>query len=158
MLGYMLQAKLRIHEVTECFTRPRRDTKKLRELIKPKLDALDEIPYINNGGCAVVALELSKHIRRLGYKPEIVYLFRTYESNDYERAVNNEITTCSHAVVKVGGGYFDSSGELDADYLDSYKYKVALSPKYVKDTLERGDWNSCFNRGKYTPRIQEILR
>jgi len=130
---------------------------KLKRLIVMKLLALDEIPRINSGGCAIVAFNLYRFLRNEGYYPDIVYLVDEWD----ETAINSGSTrSCAHAMVRVGKEYFDSTGWYTSTKIPEkwqpYN-KIELSPGYVYNSIKHASWNNAFNREEYVPDIEEIL-
>lgn len=129
---------------------------KLKKLIVSKLEEIDEIPYVNNGGCAVVAINLYRYILKLGFYPQIVYL-----DNDYGIRENlNGGHSCAHAFVKVGEEYFDSTGWYTYSTLPE-KHRnlnvIELSEDYVEQAVQDPyNWNDTFDR-ENIPKIERIL-
>ena len=133
---------------------------KLKKLLKNKLEQINEIPAINSGGCAFVALELAKHITKLGYKAEIVYLFGDYDEKGFNNVKNMVADSCLHAVVQVDDVYFDSTGPMKIGKLKrewDFKYKAVLTKKFTTQTLISACWNPFFDR-KNIKTIRTILK
>ena len=119
--------------------------------------ALDDIPNLNSGGCAIAAINLHRYILSLGYYPQLVYLCDNRDVVEYN--YGGEIS-CYHALVKVGREYFDSTGWYTYMSLPK-KWQglnvIELTPDYIEQHLRTGSWNRRFNRDKHLPTIEKIF-
>lgn len=125
---------------------------------------IDIIPYVNRGGCGVVAKEIYNLFLKLGYKPKIT-LFSNYPVSIAEYANNNyNCPKFDHIVIKVGKYYIDSTGAYTTKKQMSYnknkKVYVGLPFDKLLDLIDNNDvgWNWLFNRYKYEPIIERKCR
>ena len=114
------------------------------------LNKLNEIPYLNYGGCVYGALSIYTVAKVLKLKPKIVFLYRDYENDKLKcnrRALKSDLkdfSGCYHAVIKlVDNNYYDSTGIFTDDiYLkDIISYEKALAA-FNKTNV----WNYTFDR------------
>lgn len=133
---------------------------KVHKRIMPRLLDLENIPRINEGGCAIVAHRLHSFLTEKGYKPQIFYIIPEWHDADITRIKNNQLESCYHAVVRVAGRFYHAGGEFDTSEMpksDGFKY-LKVAPDYVFATLysKSVSWNPTFNRN-YTKQIHNIL-
>lgn len=134
--------------------------------IMRKLSRLNNIPYLNQGGCGFVALALGNYIKEnnpymdcclvlcysSGYdKDEIQSNRRAFESKD------SEFSCCSHVLIANDGFFLDSEGSRNEDDLRQ-RYKVLDFVPFDAEVLqkslsEKHYWNPDFCRKD----IQEIF-
>lgn len=131
-------------------------TKHQRQIFHSKLKKLQEIPDINRGGCAIVALELQKFVKQnLNIEANIVYLFRPNDTEGINNANNNCPDSCNHAVLQIGNRYYDTDGHYSKAYLE--EIPIPVSSDYVKESIAIHNlWNPTYNR-KYNSTIRQIL-
>lgn len=136
----------------------------LREHLVTVTQKLKGINYINNGGCALVALAIKENIRKTfpRYRPKVIYIMQTWAASYIRRLNNNEPMSCSHAVLKVGDYYVDSDGiftykELREVYEKECYTFIQVSDELTKASLYRRQWNSDFHRPTGVPQINSIL-
>jgi hypothetical protein len=126
---------------------------------------LIDIPRLNAGGCGLVAEHLYRLLVKMGYKPEIIVLVRSYIYNDMEtyimginakrnikdikKAIFYNAPAFSHIIIKVnsfymdGNGIYDSAKEVtdfegeDALYGVDYDMLCAMNRSPI--------WNNTFN-------------
>lgn len=127
-----------------------------------KLKQLDEIPWINCGGCAIVSLALLEYLNNNYPKKnaEIMYLFGHGNEENYRNLSNNNHGSCSHAVIKIGNKYIDSTGCYTLSQLkDSWdiEHTLIISKELALLSLQASSWNPMFNRIIGVPKINEIL-
>lgn len=135
----------------------------IERLLTKRLNILDRIPGINQGGCAIVALETVRFLQAQGHTAKIVYLFRDYDSS--ERHTNTKIpVTCAHAMVFIDNKYYLDTTGVYYSYTEVQEFwelpvKKEVSPEYVEKTIKfAGNWNPRFNRNRYQPVIHRILK
>jgi hypothetical protein len=134
-------------------------TKQLADLISNHLKTIDEIDYINHGGCGYVAISIYNMFVRLGFKPQIYQIDYNYRKtlkkyNLNNRRINREYAeVAAHYVVRVGNYLFDSSGATDvgpdssAEIRDFESWSYNKTPIYKSDliwALKYGAWNNFF--------------
>ena len=123
------------------------------------LRKIGKINYVNNGGCAIVAYGLVKHIEK--YYPKIpakvVYLFRGWDTS-YTNIKNNDADSCGHAVVKIGDKYYDTDGGQTLKSL-GFEHSCEVDMELVLDSLNLSwCWNQMFDRESGVPKICEALQ
>lgn len=145
--------------------------------INPIRKILDDIPYINEGGCGVAALAMYRWLEKkeLLDNPKFIY---GYKYTGHAGYINNSLIlkdnvlpekcacldypypqSASHVALENAGLIFCTEKYYDS-YEDLYKYyNVIDNVDYVVQTLNDGilTWNSYFNRSKYIPEIENKL-
>lgn len=126
---------------------------------------MNEIPRINAGGCAHVAIELHTYIEKLGYRADICFLYQSHNDLQYEAINNNIATSCAHAVVRVNNLYIDSTGFHNKTQLKEgweVAYIATVPPDLARKTLNTSSelccWNPAFDKAKHTKTIKRILK
>lgn len=124
---------------------------------------LHDVPFINNGGCAISALAMHRWLKQRGIKSEIVYY---YGRHDVKRLRTNrglrsgrlrgmvEPESCSHVLLKLNRNeYYDSDGRQT----DSREHHI-LPPSLVLESINNEDaWNTCFDRNPWVNNISQSL-
>lgn len=132
--------------------------------IQDCLDKADNIPYVNHGGCAIVAhaaYTAYKKINPRG-KAKIIFLVHKFSKSDLERLNNNKHCSCNHAIVKLGNKFYDSNNvwnslkDLHTELRHRYN-AVEIDPDLCLRSIQRGSWNKAFNKRKYVPVIKSIF-
>ena len=118
--------------------------------ISRQLRAIHQLPAVNRGGCAYVALALHAHVAKHypHLVPQILYLMDDDDLYDYR---NGEVTTCHHAVIRIGSRYYDSEGgKTLSDMLRAggcTTSAIPVSPEFVQQSLQLEHyWNPEFDR------------
>lgn len=143
-------------------------------ILKLNKEIIKEIPEINNGGCGVFALLMSKQLEKLGYKPTISILTGSWEidvptKKEVLNSVKNKLpincgrksdTSFAHCCIEVGGLIFD--GEmLGLSFKDAWR-RYPITGSYTIEELELslkvGSWNSSYSRRKKNPTLRRIIR
>ena len=154
-----------LKEIEKCINNlkelPIPKTNTFEKEINKVLSKLDNVPYINNGGCAISALALEKHINALypEVKTQIVYLFGSWEKDRINDINNGNARSCSHAYLRINNIYYDSHGGFTLKELEEewrYPKLLNVSNKIVIDSINHSDWNPCFDR-KDISKICSIL-
>ena len=134
---------------------------KEKKAIKAKLEALNRIPFINNGGCAIVAVGLVEYLKEV-YKEDgakIIYLFSNYDGA-YDNINDGNDDSCGHAVVLIQGKCYDSTGihTLKSRMAnDGFEKSIEVTEKFVIKTINKCGWNPSFDREEGVPMITEAL-
>lgn len=129
--------------------------------LTPMLRELDNIPFVNGGGCAIIAYSLAKYINKQAPRQaRIVYLFQNWD-DAYDNLKQGLPDSCAHAVVKVGDSYVDSTGihtlkELIDNWHDCPR-TITISQKLTLASINNKGWNPLFSRRTNVPTIQNIL-
>jgi len=123
---------------------------------------IDNLGRVNNGGCAIVAYGLVKHVEKFYPKKraQVVYLFGKYDES-YDNLKNNVSDSCGHAVVKIGEKYFDSTGTTSLENLKkwwSLPQFCEVDLELVGHSINHACWNPSFNREQCVPEIFRILK
>lgn len=128
------------------------------ELLEEKLEELNNINNINRGGCGFVAYGLKKFIEAnvKGSAPKVVYLFDVWDY-DYDELKANNNGSCSHAILKFNGKYYDSKGEFSEEELKYYRTLTLPTYLVERSIKEYSHWNRSFNRERVKD-IDNILR
>lgn len=123
---------------------------------------LNQIAFINQGGCGVAALALYDAAVRDGKNPKIVYLYSPFF--DYGSQQINEkfkqgkvkrAAPASHVVLKVGRNYWDSDGIIPAARISFYQKDDTITREHLISSINnRGAWNTTFNRKYWIPKIK----
>lgn len=140
-------------------------TRKLRLELRRRLSALNRIPYLNQGGCGLVAEELYKWLQYNHLQPEVVILEDNYPDHFVDAVKYNDTGyVCngpSHVVIKLSGMYIDSTGIHNRLYMvkTSYYDKPIKTPLVLlKYWNKKPDyWNRRFDRRKYLKQIKTIV-
>jgi hypothetical protein len=132
----------------------------LTELVDELIHVNNLVSDINQGGCAVFAVNLYDNLIKLGYKPKVcifvddekqfledIELLEDYGMNHYLR---NRCSGFNHVIIKVDDIYIDSTGWYeDKEAMVDFKYD------FVKDfdinilrecANDHRLWNNWFNR------------
>ena len=119
--------------------------------LHPKLKQINDIPYINSGGCAFVAIQLAEHIQT--HHQQVAEVIYTLRKSDTERIrlANRTPVTCYHAYVKVGNTYIDSEGvytntKFNSILEDEDIIAIPISLDLAKASLKCNTWNKLFDR------------
>jgi hypothetical protein len=117
---------------------------------------LDSIPYINGGGCGIVALTLYRELKKYNDNVKIIQV--TYGFHQF-----------IHFVIKVNGVYIHSDGifannseELNFNAQKTYHTDCDfcdIEEKYLENLLkDKSLWNSYFDREKYEKVIKKAIK
>ena len=124
---------------------------------------LNEIPFINAGGCAIASLVMYRWLKKenkLTGNEKFIYLYR-YETGEYfqnQKALEDYSiipTSASHICLYYGGIYIDSEGSI---FPDNWQYSMEIEPGdfIIRSINNVDDWNSCFKRSNILPLIEEL--
>ena len=131
---------------------------------------VDQIQYINQGGCAIVAHAsyqfVMKHAPHL--EPQIVYLLQSHRLSNIHNISNRIPDSCAHAVLCLKGKYyFDSNGliasslsELNLSINWSYSIEAKhVDPDFCLTSIRTPtvSWNKNFSRRPALPTIKSIF-
>jgi hypothetical protein len=139
----------------------KRFIKKYRPHLK-KLEEADKIPYINNGGCAIVALAHYRWAKTvLDQDLQILWGLGEYDlfANADSLVQDGGTYPCRHAVLKFEAMYLDSGGLYSEDYIKESVGIAELLPvdeEYTLECINSKGWNSSFNREEGVQRLREI--
>lgn len=129
------------------------------ELLK-KLTAIDEIPDINHGGCAYVALAVYRWLLSKNKRPMLIY--EHWDINDYLRnsrfLLNEEgvtPTSCEHAFVIWKGKKIDSHGIREFKK-NNHIHKIVTEHLVVESLKNRRVWNPSFDCNQ-VQKIEQIM-
>ena len=125
-----------------------------------KFKKLNEINYINQGGCAIAAYGILKYSEKVNVPVKVYYLFDEYAVPDLLRLKNNGNGSCSHAVVELDGKLYDSNGEFNGKkYFGGSRYEsLELTEEQILESIaEPRHWNRRFNRITGVKAIKKIL-
>ena len=117
--------------------------------LQTKLREINDIPNLNQGGCAVAAVAIVWFIKRrsLAANPKIHY---TCWGSNQEAIKNNEpdLLACSHAFVSYKGFFIDSKGIIPEGNVSSRQQQADEIPfKLVEiQASHPKQWVSDFNR------------
>lgn len=121
------------------------------ELAKALAAISENIPFVNCGGCGIVAYALSSALARKGIRSSIT-----------------KIGYLKHIVVKVDGTYFDSTGIFavgEKEMLDnaSEVYSTSITSRLSRNELGRmvacdAIWNKLFNRKKHMLKLINLVK
>ena len=115
------------------------------------LNVLNDIPYINHGGCLISCYAIWLKLKR----PKNMSIMHL-SSNICDINTNAQFladpskppTSGNHFVVSFNGNLYDSSGV----YINNYDYSLEIPYhkiyKFVKKSLKVGNWNSSFDRSE----------
>ena len=132
-----------------------KDLKEVREY-------LDNIPWINSGGCVIVALAMKRWLKknRPKEKTSIIYTYPN-KSSFYRQNKKclkddkNTPTSCLHAYLKHEGVLKDSDSTLPKGFLDVFH--IIKDEVFIIKSLNNIDsWNTMFDRN-FIPIIADTL-
>ena len=119
---------------------------------------LRNIPYINEGGCAIAAITIKRFLKiNKNIKCDIIY--RHNFKDEYNINVNalrnlDDPISCNHAFISLKKSAFDCEGK---QYFKNHCIK--MPEKLVIASLNKLDeWNPSFKRKKYIPIIESKLK
>lgn len=122
------------------------------------IEFLNQIPYINNGGCGIAAYSLCRVLK--DSKVEIFYL---YDSQHHDLYVKNKTNlrniqkadAATHICIKYKNTYYDSNGPIS---IENYPLKHKVSVNFLKTAIQTPTiWNRQFNR-TFVFLIQKTLK
>ena len=129
---------------------------------KDVLQFLNNIPYINHGGCAIAVLAIHRWLNKYGIKSSIIYCYRDSDDFHYNLFINyldnnygeGRPAGCAHAFIKIGKQLFDSKGRVKKL---TYTHSIEISEKSaVISLLYENDWNNSFSR-RHITKIEKFL-
>jgi hypothetical protein len=138
--------------------------KKKISSLKSLRSFLDDIPFINYGGCAISAYTMFLFLEKNGKlkkNTKIIYLHFDKDEDDYQNnskfIVNGdgEAGSCRHAILYHNGKYMDSSistknielwSSWQSPLLNQIAIPQHLTYSFIKKSINCDDWNRQFNR------------
>jgi hypothetical protein len=127
---------------------------------------LENVPYINLGGCGIAALALYDAAQKEGKKVDIAYLYHKWWGN-HAREHNHKFKegkvkkahACEHVLVRVGNRYYDSTGVVNIKYASIWHLidKGITRDHLVASVNNKDVWNDTFERKKYLPKIEKFI-
>ena len=125
---------------------------------------LNNISYINAGGCGIAALAMYRWLKQKKKlkKNTCIYFFyddhHQYNTNKkYLLSNQGNPTSCSHAVLYHSGKFIDSKDFLYDISRYSYNTKITDEHFLIESLNNIDDWKSCFERDIEIPKIQKKL-
>ena len=131
------------------------------EEIQLQLDC--EVIYLNSGGCGIFAITMYAYMIKYGFNCKIVF-YSTRDRKKYDEVFseiqnknhkNQSLLSASHIAIKYKNKIFDGFRfyqKKDFTITGEFSIKeLALSLKY-------GNWNSAFNRKKYSKIVRDIIK
>jgi len=120
--------------------------------------ALDEIHYLNSGGCGYMALALHDELKLRGI-PSTMRLYSSWEDkvNSAEIDANLESGDSlpnGHVVVLIGTRHYDSNG---AYTVGKRVCGDVTRPQMKKMLQQKERWNNTFNR-KQIPKLRKLVK
>ena len=119
-----------------------------------QLEAVNTIPNINRGGCGYVAQAVYEaYSDKLPM--QIVYLVHRRSETLYNVVNRMEPEACSHAMIRIGHYYYDSTGRYTKEKLRKINRNctiVNINYKYLVTSLRQElYWNPNFDRQIFGP-------
>ena len=133
------------------------------------LSMLNDIDWINSGGCLYACLGVYKALEKEGIKDEdivIVQLEHMYQSETitenkkFIEGRNKTAFSSSHFGLSFDGGdtYYDSDGQIaETKYPLHLIIPNKMIEKFSNNALEYGGWNPMFDRYESVPQINKML-
>jgi len=133
-------------------------------------DFLSEIPNINRGGCGISSLAMFlwlKKNKKLKKGTRVAYFYDgsssfEFKSNkSYIKGESKKAVSCTHAAITFDKEmFFDCENMLD---ISLYEKKTIIPFRKTEEFLlnslkDLDDWNFMFNRAKYLPMIERVLK
>ncbi len=128
---------------------------------------LNEIPYINRGGCGISALSLYRWIKKNQEDKNVKFVFLYTSKTDYlnnENVLKNKTGKAespSHAVLLYDGHFVDSHEDITFSDLsdDGFRWlQIIEEEEFIKQSIKNKDsWNSSFDR-ENIQKIEENLK
>ena len=156
----MYETQLSLFETTE--PEPNKHIQTLESI----LECLNNIPYINCGGCGISALAIYRWCKASGIEISdrpFVFLWRDGDewevsNNDsllFEGEIDRVEAPC-HIVIELHNEYYDSEGQgYEQDFI---KQEYHLNEQELLNVINRtGEWNSMFRRAKNIGKIEFAL-
>ena len=135
----------------------------LKYTITKIIDQTQDIPFLNNGGCAYFAKLLAKQLnmRNISYK---VVLLGHYEFDlEYLKMFKRNEFAPNHVMIKIDNVCIDGSRmiatkQIRADFDKNHRLYVNMPfKKFSKNVNSNKYWNTSFNLKKYHPIINNII-
>ena len=135
------------------------------------LGQLNDIGYINSGGCGVSALATLKWIEKFEShmlsQCVIVFGYYNFQSSIYEqnqRAIDGEengFGVSSHIFIEIDNVPYDSHGNMNLDKWSMFhKFDLSNGMSNLMSLINEPDgytWNKSFNRDIQVPLIESAL-
>jgi hypothetical protein len=118
---------------------------------------LDNIPYINNGGCGLATLVMYRYLIDEGHVVKIVF---ANKSHNYENAITNikfdigeasNAQSAGHVFLFHQNKFIDCTTEIDISH---YRYFEFVGEKKLLNAINNGGWNTTFDIKQYLPIIE----
>lgn len=130
---------------------------------------ISSIKDIDLGGCGVAALSVYKFAKKIGnndkFKFVLCYpIFDEDYEKDYETDLANimsgnfhNVEYCDHVMFSIGNGKITDVHMLNYDDYLSEAELVEISVDELVSLINKGNWNSKFNKQRYIPAIEKML-
>lgn len=126
---------------------------------------LNNIPFINRGGCGISALALYRWLKKnrvkVSHSPFVVLCEDEYELMHNNAACENgdvDEIIISHVVIEFHGGLYDSEGR-NGDMIRSMPFRqdYQLNEGELLAIINTNAWNSLFDRSAWVDYIADNL-
>jgi hypothetical protein len=128
--------------------------------LENKLNQINTIDNINNGGCGFTALSIYDRMIKDGYKPKIIYLYKEDRYNRAYRYIQEgHGNSTSHVVIELNNFYYDSNGINTKEVInDAYEvyHSHEVTRDYLIKSLKEGNRNELFKKENVN-KIDKIL-
>ena len=133
------------------------------------LESLDDLPFINSGGCGVSALAIYRWCKAHDvWVSDRPFTFLWRDGNEWEASNNDElllngeldrVEAPSHVVIQLfDGGDYDSTGQRCDCYPYVVRQEYKLNEQELLNVINRPEeWNSVFQRALLIERIEFSL-
>ena len=135
--------------------------------LKTALSRLDEVDYINAGGCGVSALAIYRWCKANNIQIEdrpFVFLWSSHDERDAERndiLLNegklNDVEVPAHVAVRLHDTEFDSEGDNAGESWSIHQTYLLNEAELLIVINESSGWNSLFRRRVHVPEIEQAL-
>lgn len=133
--------------------------------LKDVQEFLNNIPFINYGGCGISALSMYRWLQKNNELKDtkFVYFYCSYDKKEYLnnkqvlRNGNGKPMGCAHACILHDGKFTDSSGVINN--ISKFKWtQIIDEEEFIKQSVNNVDeWNPTFNRESFLNNIEEEL-
>lgn len=120
---------------------------------------LDNISFINAGGCGISALAMYLYAKKNFNKtPKIIFTYRHVsplnQNDEFLLFDSGSVVSPGHALLKYNGKYFDSNKIINKPTIP-FEHEVTID-LLIESLKCRGNWNDLFD-WKYLKAIEEKL-
>mgnify|MGYP006921411976 CR=1 FL=1 len=130
--------------------------------------SLSNMENLNCGGCGFFAKLMSDELRRLGQDHRIVYINDRRVGTTRKRIKEVMVKgghrvpgiAADHVLIRIGDTWFDGHSTFGKPPLRTYgsRYVGNVSNQQLEVALERGHWNSSFDRKKDGAKVRKVVR